>query len=74
MRSAPDDKIRLYASLFRCRTDVYAPRWESRRDGRSGWMPAINCCAALSMTTIPSLKTATKIWPFVVSVTRSSAR
>ncbi|WP_423296359.1 TOTE conflict system archaeo-eukaryotic primase domain-containing protein [Mycobacterium avium] len=26
---------------FRCRTDVYALRWENRRDGRSGWMPAI---------------------------------
>ena len=23
------------------RTDVYAQRWENRRDGRSGWMPAI---------------------------------
>ena len=42
MRSAPEAKLRFYASLFRCRTDVYALRWESRRDGRSGWMPAIN--------------------------------
>jgi hypothetical protein len=41
MRSVPQDKIRFYASLFRCRTDVYAIRWENRRDGRSGWMPAI---------------------------------
>ena len=41
MRSVPEDKIRFYANLFRCRTDVYAIRWENRRDGRSGWMPAI---------------------------------
>lgn len=42
MRSAPEAKLRFYASLFRCRTDVYALRWENRRDGRAGWMPAIN--------------------------------
>ncbi|WP_439097869.1 TOTE conflict system archaeo-eukaryotic primase domain-containing protein [Mycobacterium kyorinense] len=29
-------------SLFRCRSDVYALRWENRRAGRSGWMPAIH--------------------------------
>jgi superfamily II DNA or RNA helicase len=42
MGSRPDDKIRFYADLFRCRTDVYAVRWENKRDGRSGWMPAIH--------------------------------
>ena len=36
MRSAPEAKLRFYASLFRCRTDAYALRWEERRDGRSG--------------------------------------
>lgn len=41
MRSAPEDKIRFYANLFRCRTDVHAVRWENRHDGRSGWMPAV---------------------------------
>jgi hypothetical protein len=35
------DKVRFFFDLFRCRTDVYALRWENRRDGRSGWMPAI---------------------------------
>jgi hypothetical protein len=40
-RSATDAKLRFYASLFRCRTDVYAVRWENKRDGRSGWMPAV---------------------------------
>ncbi len=41
MASSPADKVRFYFDLFRCRTDVYAMRWENRRDGRSGWMPAI---------------------------------
>jgi len=41
MGSTPEDKVRFYFDLFRCRTDVYALRWENRRDGRSGWMPAI---------------------------------
>jgi len=39
--SSPEDKIRFYFDLFRCRTDIYALRWENRRDGRSRWMPAI---------------------------------
>ena len=39
--SAPQDKIGFYLDLFRSRPDVYALRWENRRDGRSGWMPAI---------------------------------
>jgi hypothetical protein len=42
MRSTPEDKVRFYFDLFRCRSDVYALRWENRRDGRSGWMPAIH--------------------------------
>ena len=41
MRSPPEDKVRFFVDLFRCRSDVYALRWENRRDGRSGWMPAI---------------------------------
>jgi hypothetical protein len=41
MGSPPEDKIRFCLKLFRCRSDVYALRWENRRDGRSGWMPAI---------------------------------
>ena len=38
MASAPEEKIRFFLDLFRCRPDVYALRWENRRDGRSGWM------------------------------------
>ena len=41
MASSPAEKVRFYFDIFRCRTDVYALRWENRRDGRSGWMPAI---------------------------------
>ena len=35
------DKVRFFFELFRSRTDLYALRWGNRRDGRSGWMPAI---------------------------------
>jgi superfamily II DNA or RNA helicase len=41
MASNSADKVRFFFELFRCRTDVYALRWENRRDGRSGWSPAI---------------------------------
>jgi hypothetical protein len=41
MESTPEEKVRFHFDLFRCRADVYALRWENRRDGRSGWMPAI---------------------------------
>ena len=41
MGSSSADKVRFFFDLFRCRTDVYALRWGNRRDGRSGWMPAI---------------------------------
>ena len=41
MRSAPEAKLGSFEPVslsHRC----YALRWENRRDGRSGWMPAIN--------------------------------
>lgn len=37
MGSSSADKVRFFFELFRSRTDVYALRWENRRDGRSGW-------------------------------------
>ncbi len=37
--SSPDDKIRLFRSLFAGRADVYAQRWENATRGRSGWSP-----------------------------------
>lgn len=38
--SSAAEKIRLFRSLFRGRTDVYARRFESVRTGRSGYRPA----------------------------------
>jgi hypothetical protein len=33
--------VAFFGSLFAARTDVYATRWENRRTGRSGWLPAV---------------------------------
>jgi len=41
MASSAEDKITLYADLFRARTDVYAVHWENLRAGTDGWMPAV---------------------------------
>ncbi|MEV6844926.1 hypothetical protein [Actinoplanes sp. NPDC051411] len=41
MSSPVSDKLALYASLFRARTDGYAVRWENARTGTGGWMPAV---------------------------------
>lgn len=38
-RSLPQEKIKLFRSLFKGRTDVYAVRWESK-NGKSGYTPA----------------------------------
>ncbi|MGH3519354.1 MAG: TOTE conflict system archaeo-eukaryotic primase domain-containing protein [Haloechinothrix sp.] len=40
-RSSPSAKVAFFATLFAARTDVYATRWEYRRTGRSGWLPAV---------------------------------
>lgn len=40
-RSSPEKKLAFYRALFAARPDVYAVRWENRRSGRSGWMPAV---------------------------------
>jgi hypothetical protein len=37
--SNPEEKIKLFRSLFRGREDIYAVRWEGRT-GRSGYSPA----------------------------------
>ena len=39
-RSPSEDKIRVFRSLFRGRTDVYPRRFESRKTGKSGYAPA----------------------------------
>ena len=38
--SKPSEKIALFRSLFRGRTDVYPQRFESRKTGKSGYSPA----------------------------------
>ena len=38
--SSADERVALFASLFRGRMDVYARRWENQRVGRSGFQPA----------------------------------
>lgn len=40
MASPIDDKLNLYADLFRARTDVYASFWQIPRKGIAGWKPA----------------------------------
>lgn len=36
----PDEKIKLFHSLFRGREDVYARRWENSKTNKSGYSPA----------------------------------
>jgi len=38
-KSSPDEKVKLFSSLFRGRDDVYAVRWEGR-SGKTGYSPA----------------------------------
>jgi superfamily II DNA or RNA helicase len=40
-RSPAPVKVAFYREVFASRPDVYAVRWQNARDGRSGWMPAI---------------------------------
>jgi superfamily II DNA or RNA helicase len=39
-QAAPQDKITLFRSLFRGRTDVYPVRWENQSSNKSGYAPA----------------------------------
>lgn len=39
MRSTPEEKIRLFSSLFRGREDVFAQRWYSVQKGKGGYAP-----------------------------------
>lgn len=41
MSSPPGDKIALFASLFRGRTDKHAVRWQNDRLGTKGWVPHV---------------------------------
>ncbi len=37
--ATPDKKIKLYLSLFKGRTDVYAKRWENKKKDKAGYSP-----------------------------------
>lgn len=39
-KSSPEEKVKLFRSLFRGRDDVYAVRWEGRNNGKAGYSPA----------------------------------
>lgn len=40
-QSAPADKVDFFGTLFSSRDDIYATRWENKRTGRAGWLPAV---------------------------------
>ena len=39
-RSGPDEKVKLFMSMFRGRDDVYAKRWENKVKGTAGYSPS----------------------------------
>ena len=39
--SPPEEKVAFFGALFAARTDVYAVRYDNRRTGRVGWVPAM---------------------------------
>ena len=39
--SAPEEKVAFFGALFAARTDVYAIRYDNRRTGKTGWVPAM---------------------------------
>jgi superfamily II DNA or RNA helicase len=39
--SSPEAKVAFFGALFAARTDVYAVRFDNRRTGKQGWVPAV---------------------------------
>ncbi len=39
--SPPVEKVAFFGALFAARTDIYAVRYDNRRTGRTGWVPAM---------------------------------
>ena len=39
--SPPLEKVAFFGALFAARTDIYAVRYDNRRTGRTGWVPAM---------------------------------
>ena len=40
--SSPGEKLDFFGALFGARTDIYATRWENKRTGKAGWLPAVH--------------------------------
>jgi superfamily II DNA or RNA helicase len=38
--STPQEKVAFFGALFAARTDIYALRYDNRRTGKAGWVPA----------------------------------
>lgn len=38
--STPEEKVAFFGALFAARTDLYAIRYDNRRTGKAGWVPA----------------------------------
>jgi superfamily II DNA or RNA helicase len=38
--STPEEKVAFFGALFAARTDIYALRYDNRRTGKAGWVPA----------------------------------
>jgi hypothetical protein len=52
----PEEKIRLFRSLFRGRTDVFPTRFVSKRTGRAGYAPACRNKFVPSVCELPKVK------------------
>lgn len=39
--SPPEAKVAFFGALFAVRQDIYAIRFDSRRTGKAGWVPAV---------------------------------
>jgi len=39
--SSPGEKLDFFGALFGSRNDIHATRWENKRTGKAGWLPAV---------------------------------
>lgn len=53
---APEDKVRLFRSLFRGREDIYPVRFESKKTGKSGYAPACANKFVRGLCDLPKVK------------------
>lgn len=53
-RSSSAEKIALFRSLFRGRTDVFPRRWENTKTGKSGYAPGVEALLARGVAEVAS--------------------